>query len=135
MRKARAKSHRRFDPAALLIWRCVVTSRDALIVDGVRTGLTKSWRGTFNLTRPDDMAAHCIQALLQRNPQVAAAEFEDCVIGCAYPEGAQGHNIGRNVAILSGLPVSGAGVTLNRYFLSGLQSIAPEGQQLQKETP
>jgi len=111
----------------------MVSSRDALIVDSVRTGLTKSWRGTFNLTRPDDMAAHCIQALLQRNPQVAAAEFEDCVIGCAYPEGAQGHNIGRNVAILSGLPVSVPGMTLNRYCSSGLQSIAVAAHQIQNE--
>ena len=111
----------------------MVSSRDALIVDSVRTGLTKSWRGTFNLTRPDDMAAHCIQALLQRNPQVAAGEFEDCVIGCAYPEGAQGHNIGRNVAILSGLPVSVPGMTLNRYCSSGLQSIAVAAHQIQNE--
>ena len=67
--------------------------RDVVIVDSVRTGLAKSFRGTFNLTRPDDMVAHCIDALLDRNPQIDPAEVEDVIVGAASQTGEQGGNI------------------------------------------
>lgn len=108
-------------------------TREAVIVDSARTGLTKSWRGTFNLTRPDDMAAHCIRALVERNPKVDPEEIEDCVVGCGFPEGPQGHNLGRCVALLAGLPVSVPGMTVNRYCASGLQAIAIAAHQIQNE--
>ncbi len=104
--------------------------RDVVIVDSVRTGLAKSWRGTFNLTRPDDLAAHCVRVLLERNPKVEAGSIEDCVVGAGFPEGPQGMNVGRIVAMLAGLPVTVAGMTLNRYCSSGLQSIAIAANQI-----
>ncbi len=107
-----------------------MTTRDVVIVDCVRTGLAKSFRGTFNTTRPDDMTAHCVKALLERNPKVEAASFEDCIVGCGFPEGPQGMNVGRVVAILSGLPVSVPGMTMNRFCSSGLNSIAIAAQQI-----
>ena len=73
--------------------------REVVIVDSVRTGLAKSFRGKFNQTRPDDMAAHCVNALLTRNG-IDPATVEDCIVGAGSNEGAQGYNIGRNVAVL-----------------------------------
>ena len=65
--------------------------REVVIVDSVRTGLAKSFRGKFNQTRPDDMAAHCVNALLSRNG-IDPASVEDCIVGAGSNEGAQGYN-------------------------------------------
>ena len=103
--------------------------REVVIVDSVRTGLAKSFRGKFNMTRPDDMAAHCVNALLERN-KIDPASVEDCIVGAGSNEGAQGYNIGRNVAVLSGLGTQVAGMTLNRFCSSGLQAIAIAANQI-----
>jgi acetyl-CoA acyltransferase len=100
-----------------------------VIVDSVRTGLAKSFRGKFNQTRPDDMAAHCVNALLTRNG-IDPASVEDCIVGAGSNEGAQGYNIGRNVAVLSQLGTGTAGMTLNRFCSSGLQAIAIAANQI-----
>ena len=105
--------------------------RNAVIVDSVRTGLAKSFRGGFNNTRADNMTAHVVNALLERNPQVEASMVEDIILGCGNPEGAQGHNIARNVAVLSNLPIETGGITVNRYCSSGLNSIAMAATQIQ----
>lgn len=103
--------------------------REVVIVDSVRTGLAKSFRGKFNQTRPDDMAAHCVNALLTRNG-IDPATVEDCIVGAGSNEGAQGYNIGRNVAVLSQLGTGTAGMTLNRFCSSGLQAIAIGANQI-----
>ncbi len=103
--------------------------REVVIVDSVRTGLAKSFRGKFNMTRPDDMAAHCVDALLARN-DLDPRLVEDCIVGAGSNEGAQGYNIGRNVAVLSKLGIQCAGMTLNRFCSSGLQSIAIAANQI-----
>jgi len=103
--------------------------REVVIVDSVRTGLAKSFRGKFNMTRPDDMAAHCVNALLTRN-DIDPASVEDCIVGAGSNEGAQGYNIGRNVAVLSHLGIGTAGMTLNRFCSSGLQAIAIAANQI-----
>jgi acetyl-CoA acyltransferase len=103
--------------------------REVVIVDSVRTGLAKSFRGKFNQTRPDDMAAHCVNALLTRNG-LDPALVEDCIVGAGSNEGAQGYNIGRNVAVLSKLGIQVPGMTLNRYCSSGLQAIAVAANQI-----
>jgi acetyl-CoA acyltransferase len=105
-------------------------SRDVVIVDSVRTGLAKSFRGSFNLTRSDDMIAHCIDALLERNPSLDPAEVEDVVVGAANHEGEQGGNVARLGVILSKLPVSVAAQSINRFCSSGLQSIAIAATQI-----
>ena len=105
--------------------------RNAVIVDSVRTGLAKSFRGGFNNTRADNMTAHIVNALLERNPKVEPSMVEDIILGCGNPEGAQGHNIARNVAVLSKLPIETGGVTINRYCSSGLNSIAMAATQIQ----
>lgn len=104
--------------------------RDVVIVDSVRTGLAKSFRGSFNLTRSDDMLAHCIDALLSRNPNLSADEVEDVVVGAASHAGEQDGNLARLAVILSKLPVTTAGVTINRFCSSGLQSIAIAANQI-----
>ncbi len=103
--------------------------REVVIVDSVRTGLAKSFRGKFNMTRPDDMAAHCVDALLARTG-IDPASVEDCIVGAGSNEGAQGFNIGRNVAVLSRLGIGTAGMTLNRFCSSGLQAIAIAANQI-----
>ena len=104
--------------------------RTAVIVDSVRTGLAKSFRGGFNMTRPDEMLAHIINATLERNPNLPPEAVEDIIMGCGNPEGAQGHNVGRNAAVLSNLPITTGGTTINRYCSSGMQSISMAASQI-----
>ena len=104
--------------------------RDVVVIDSVRTGLAKSFRGSFNLTRSDDMLAHCIDALLDRNPKLAADEVEDVVVGAASHAGEQDGNLARLAVVLSKLPITTAGVTINRFCSSGLQSIAIAANQI-----
>jgi acetyl-CoA acyltransferase len=104
--------------------------RDVVVVDSVRTGLAKSFRGTFNLTRPDDMVAHCIDALLERNGAMDPAEVEDVIVGAASQIGEQGGNLARLAVILSKLPVTTAGSTISRACSSGLNSIAMAANQI-----
>ena len=104
---------------------------EAVIVESVRTGLAKSFRGGFNQTRADNMTAHILDVLMDRNPEVDPSLVEDVYLGCGNPEGPQGHNIARNVAVLSKLPIETAGVTVNRYCSSGLQTISMAATQVQ----
>ncbi|MDB4166649.1 thiolase family protein [Gammaproteobacteria bacterium] len=104
--------------------------KTAVIVDSVRTGLAKSHRGGFNITRADDMLAHIINGMLDRNPNLDPAMVEDIIMGCGNPEGPMGHNIGRNAAVLSNLPMTTGGTTVNRYCSSGLQTISMAASQI-----
>ena len=104
--------------------------KNVVIVDSVRTGLAKSFRGTFNMTRGDDMITHLIDAMLDRNPNLPADAVEDVIMGCGNPEGATGHNIGRNAVVLSKLPLTVGGTTVNRYCSSGLQTISMAAGQI-----
>ncbi|MBI3934795.1 MAG: acetyl-CoA C-acyltransferase, partial [Acidobacteria bacterium] len=104
--------------------------REAVIVDSLRTAVGKATRGFLRHTRPDDMAAAVIAALLKRNPQLAPAEIEDVILGCAFPEAEQGHNMARVAVFRSGLPDSVTGVTINRFCSSGLQAIAMAAERI-----
>lgn len=104
--------------------------KDVVIVDSVRTGLAKAFRGSFNLTRSDDMLAHCIDALLDRNPALSPEEVEDVYVGAASHVGEQDGNLARLAVVLSRLPVSTAGTTINRFCSSGLQTIAMAANQI-----
>lgn len=104
--------------------------RDVVVVDSVRTGLAKSFRGSFNLTRSDDMLAHLIDALLERNPKISPDEVEDVVVGAASHAGEQDGNLARLAVVLSKLPITTAGMTINRFCSSGLQSIAIAANQI-----
>jgi acetyl-CoA acyltransferase len=107
-----------------------MTMRDVVIVDSVRTGLAKAFRGSFNLTRSDDMLAHCIDALLDRNAKLAPDEVEDVYVGAASHTGEQDGNLARLAVVLSKLPITTAGVTINRFCSSGLQTIAMAANQI-----
>jgi len=98
--------------------------REAVVVSSSRTPLAKSQRGSFNMTLPSDLAAHCIKDALGKVPQLDPKEVEDVILGCGQPHGAQGHNIARVSAMRAGLPVSVAGLTINRFCSSGLNAIA-----------
>ena len=98
--------------------------REAVVVASSRTPLAKSFRGSFNLTRPDDLTAHCLRHVLGKAPQLNPGEIGDVVIGCGYPQGQQGMNVARVALIRAGLPVTVPGVTVNRFCSSGLQAIA-----------
>jgi len=104
--------------------------KDVVIIDNVRTGLAKSFRGSFNLTRSDDMVAHVIDALLERNPKVSPEEVEDVIVGIAMHDGEQGGNMARLSTVLSKLPVTTAAATINRFCSSGVQSIAYAANQI-----
>ena len=107
--------------------------REAVVVASSRTALAKSFRGSFNMTRPEDLAAHCIKDVLRKTPQVEPAEIGDVVLGCAQPHGKQGSNIARVSALLAGLPVTVPGTTVNRFCSSGLQAIAMAAHQIVNE--
>ena len=96
---------------------------DAVIVSTARTGLAKSWRGALNMTHGAALGAHAVRAAVER-ARIDPAEVEDVLMGCALPEGTTGGNIARQIALRAGLPVTTAGVTVNRFCSSGLQAIA-----------
>ncbi|MBV6418785.1 MAG: 3-ketoacyl-CoA thiolase [Steroidobacteraceae bacterium] len=96
---------------------------DAVIVSIARTPLAKSWRGAFNITHGATLAGHAVRHAIER-AGIEAAEVEDVLLGCAYPEGADGLNIARQAALRAGCPVTTSGATINRFCSSGLQTIA-----------
>ncbi|HSB25084.1 MAG TPA: beta-ketoacyl synthase N-terminal-like domain-containing protein, partial [Burkholderiaceae bacterium] len=102
---------------------------DAVIVSTARTGLAKSWKGAFNMTYGATLAAHAITHAVQR-AGIDPAEVEDVILGTASPEGTTGGNIARVAALRAGLPVTAAGVTINRFCSSGLQAIAMAAQRI-----
>ena len=103
--------------------------REAAIISTARTGLAKAMRGGFNKTHGITMGGHTVKHAIER-AGVEAGEVEDVIFGCGQPEGATGHNIGRNVAIAGGCPVTVPGTTINRFCSSGLQSIAVAAQRI-----
>jgi acetyl-CoA acyltransferase len=107
--------------------------REAVIVATARTGMAKSFRGSFNRTRPDDMAAHCLKEALKKVPQLDPKEIDDVVMGTGFPEGPQGFNVGRNVAVMAGLPVTVPGSTVSRFCSSGLNAVAVAAHMVQNE--
>ena len=102
---------------------------EAVIVSTARTPLCKSWRGAFNMTHGATLGAHAVRHAVSR-AGIDSAEVEDVIMGCANPEGATGGNIARQIALRAGLPVTTAGITVNRFCSSGLQSIAMASQRI-----
>ncbi len=101
----------------------------AVIVSTARTPLAKSWRGSFNMTHGATLGAHAVKAAVDR-AGIEPSLIEDVIMGCALPEGTTGNNIARQVALRAGLPVEVAGMTVNRFCSSGLQSIALAAQRI-----
>ena len=97
--------------------------REAVIVSTARTPLTKSHRGEFNATPGPQLAAFSVKAAVERSG-IDPELIEDLVMGCGYPEGITGKNIGRQTALRAGLPLSVAGMLASRFCASGLQSVA-----------
>ncbi len=104
--------------------------REVVIVDALRTAVGKAPRGTLKDVRPDDLAAAVMKELLARHPEVAPAEIEDVVIGCATPEAQQGMNMARQAALLAGIPNTASALTINRFCSSGLQAIAQAAEHI-----
>ena len=102
---------------------------DAVIVSTARTGLAKSWKGAFNMTHGATLGGHALNAAIER-AKIDAGEIEDVIMGCATPEGASGSNIARQIALRAGCPVTTAGMTINRFCSSGLQTIATAAQRI-----
>jgi acetyl-CoA acyltransferase len=96
--------------------------RNVVIAGYARSAFTLANKGALMRVRPDDMAARVISALIARTG-VKPQDIEDVIVGCAFPEGEQGFNIGRVVALLAGLPLSVAGMTVNRFCGSSMQSV------------
>ncbi len=98
--------------------------KEAVVITSLRTAVGKAKRGTLRDTRPDDMAAAVIQSAIERTEGLQPEDIDDVIIGCAFPEGEQGMNMGRIAALRAGLPITVPGMTINRFCSSGLQSIA-----------
>ena len=105
---------------------------DAVIVSTARTGLAKSWKGAFNMTYGATLGGHAVQHAVAR-AGIDPAEVEDVIMGGTFGEGTTGGNIARAIALRAGLPVTTAGLTINRFCSSGLQSIALAAQRVMTE--
>ncbi len=101
---------------------------EAFILACVRSPMTKAGKGGLASLRIDDVGAHVIRGLLQKIPQFDSSFLEDVIVGCAMPEGEQGLNVARNIALLASLPVSAGAVTINRYCASSLEAINQAAQ-------
>jgi acetyl-CoA C-acetyltransferase len=103
--------------------------REAVIVSTARTPIGKAYRGAFNMTHGADMGGHVVKHAVER-AHIEPGEVEDVIMGCALPERATGQNIARQIALRAGLPVTVAGMTVNRFCSSGLQTIALAAQRV-----
>ena len=108
-----------------------MSKHDAVIVAAARTPVGKAKRGGLATVRPDELAAQVIRALLRRAPHLDPTQIDDVVMGCAFPEGEQGLNMARMIALRAGLPNSVPGETINRYCASGVQAIAHTAYAIQ----
>lgn len=97
--------------------------REVVVTLALRTPGGRAKKGTFRQTRPDDLGAAVLRAILAKAPKLDPARIDDVILGCAMPEGEQGLNVGRNVVLLAGLPDSVPGMTVNRFCSSGLETI------------
>ncbi|MFD0868361.1 3-ketoacyl-CoA thiolase [Chlamydia abortus] len=104
--------------------------KEAVIVTAVRTAVGKAHKGSLRQFRPEDLGAAAVQEAVKRTPGISGADVEDVILGCAMPEGEQGLNLGRIVAIRAGLPDGVPGQTVNRFCASGLQSIASAAERI-----
>ncbi|MEN9518017.1 MAG: hypothetical protein RLZZ381_605 [Cyanobacteriota bacterium] len=104
--------------------------KEAYIVSSVRTAVGKAPRGTLHSVRPDDLGAIALQGAIAKIPNLDPGLIDDVIMGCAFPEGEQGFNLGRIVARRAGLPDSVPGCTVNRFCASGLQTIAMASQAI-----
>jgi acetyl-CoA acyltransferase len=104
--------------------------QDAYIVAATRTPVGKAPKGVFRNTRPDDMLAHVLKAVIAQAPGIDVNRIEDAIIGCAMPEGEQGMNVARIGVLLAGLPDTIAAQTINRFCSSGLQAVALAADQI-----
>jgi acetyl-CoA acyltransferase len=104
--------------------------KEAYIVSSVRTAIGKAPRGTLHSVRPDDLGAIAVQGAIAKIPNLDLEQIEDVIMGCAFPEGEQGFNLGRIVARRAGLPDAVPGCTVNRFCASGLQTIAMASQAI-----
>jgi acetyl-CoA acyltransferase len=104
--------------------------REAVIVAAARTAVGKANRGSLKDTRPDELGAAVVRDLMKRVPELEPAEVEDVIMGCSFPEAEQGMNVARVIALRAGLPTTAAGLTINRFCASGLQSIAIAAQHI-----
>ena len=95
----------------------------AVIVDAIRTPIGRAGKGSLKDVRADDLAAVPLRALQERNPQVDFTTVDDVMMGCGFPEGEQGYNVGRNAALLAGIDHHVPGTTVNRFCASSLQTI------------
>ncbi|WP_250865453.1 acetyl-CoA C-acyltransferase [Caballeronia sp. INSB1] len=98
--------------------------QDAYIVAASRTPIGKAPRGVFKNTRPDELLVHAIKSAVGQVPGLDTSVIEDAIVGCAIPEAEQGLNVARMGALLSGLPNTVGGVTVNRFCASGLTALA-----------
>jgi acetyl-CoA acyltransferase len=98
--------------------------KDAYIVAATRSPIGKSGRGVFKNTRPDDLLVAVIKSALSQVPTLDPAAIEDAIIGCAMPEGEQGMNVAKIAVLLSGLPKTVAGATVNRFCAAGITAIS-----------
>ncbi|HID53520.1 MAG TPA: acetyl-CoA C-acyltransferase, partial [Anaerolineae bacterium] len=105
-------------------------TREAVIVAISRTAVGKSKKGTTRNWRSDEMAAAVIKDLMKKAEALNPTDIDDVIIGCAMPEGAQGLNFGRSIALRAGLPVETPGMTVNRFCSSGLQTIAMAAERI-----
>lgn len=103
---------------------------EAVIVSALRTAVGKAPRGALRTTRPDDMAADVIRALMAQTPQLAPEAVDDVILGCATPEGESGTNVARIASLRAGLPDSVPAVTVNRFCSSGSQTIAMAAERI-----
>jgi len=99
-------------------------TRESFVVTALRTAVGKAKRGALRHMRPEQLGASAVRAAVERTPGLAPQSIDDVLIGCAFPEGPQGMNIGRIIAGAAGLPLTVPGVTVNRFCASGLQTIA-----------
>lgn len=109
-----------------------MSAREAVILSTARTGLAKSFRGSFNKTHGATLGAHSVAHAIERSG-VDPARYEDVLMGCATPERATGGNIARQIAVRAGLPVTVAGATVNRFCSSGLQTVAMAANAITQE--
>ncbi|HPF69130.1 MAG TPA: acetyl-CoA C-acyltransferase [Candidatus Krumholzibacteria bacterium] len=104
--------------------------REVFVIAARRTAVGKALKGSLRHTRPDDLGAAVVRALVEGTPGLDPGRIGDVIMGCAMPEAEQGMNVARNIALLAGLPVTVPGMTINRFCSSGLETIATGAMQI-----